>query len=137
MVFFVYLFVFAALSVGASTSLMGMLGLYLAFLILNWKALEFLNQMRCMLVCLAVVMVIMVFLLSSSGFGTSSVAGYESNIDNYGHIGGFITGVLAGVVIPKSINKGPYETKAKYFCGFLLTLFFILAFTLFFTVTDI
>ncbi|KAL4512592.1 hypothetical protein ABPG72_020429 [Tetrahymena utriculariae] len=125
-----------SISVGASTAIMGMIGLYIAFLILNWKTLEFMQQLRCCLVLFAFLMVAMIFLLGASmGYGTTP--GYSQNIDNYGHLGGMITGILAGVVIPKPIYSGSYEKNAKIICGSLLALYTLLTFIMFFTVTDV
>ncbi|EGR29302.1 rhomboid family protein, putative, partial [Ichthyophthirius multifiliis] len=104
-----------SIAVGASTALFGMIGLYLAYLILNWNALRFLEDLRCFVLCMAILIVSMVFLLSS---GNSGIMGgeKEQNIDNYGHFGGFITGILAGVAFPKSLEYGSYEKQAKIFC---------------------
>ncbi len=55
-----------SISVGASTALFGMIGLYLAFLILNWNALSFLEDLRCLICCMAIMVVTMVFIFSSS-----------------------------------------------------------------------
>lgn len=69
-------------SVGASTSLMGIMGGFLAFLTINWKALKNQETSRCML--LIIIILVLVIQLS---IGLSAV-----NADNYGHLGGLIFG---------------------------------------------
>ncbi|EGR29263.1 rhomboid family protein, putative [Ichthyophthirius multifiliis] len=118
------------ISAGASTSLMGMLALFVSYMVLNWKSLEFTGQLRCMFVCITTIIIIWVFLLSS-GFST------KSGVDNFGHLGGFITGLLAGICIPKPFQQTDYEMKAKFISGGLLAFFLGLMLILFYTVVKL
>ena len=71
-------------SVGASTSLFGIIGLLLGYIIINYPALSFMGfKMRCNLIVTVIVMV-MFSLLVSAGI---------SYVDNWGHLGGFLTGL--------------------------------------------
>jgi len=60
-----------SVSAGASTCIMGIIGCWLAFLIMNWKALKemFGEMMRCMMTCMVVMYTFLIWMLSFS-FGT-------------------------------------------------------------------
>lgn len=71
-------------SVGASTALFGILGGLLAFLIVNWVAMESMREIRCCLLCFIIIILVVSVLF---GLGSST------NVDNFGHLGGFVTGL--------------------------------------------
>ena len=51
-----------------------------------------------------------------------------------GHFGGFLTGILVGLWLPKPLEESEW-TKGSYYIGISLTcVFFLLSFVLFFTV---
>jgi rhomboid protease GluP len=80
------------ISVGASTALFGIVGGLLAFLIVNWIAMENMKELRCCLMCFIIILI-----LINVMFGLSDT----KNIDNYGHLGGFVTGLpLAMALMP-------------------------------------
>lgn len=79
----------ANLSVGASTSLMASLGAFLGFIVVNWKALESNKTARCILFTILLFVAIMQIL-----FGFAS-----QGVDNWGHLGGILTGFFLGVAI--------------------------------------
>ena len=80
------------ISVGASTALFGIVAGLAAFLIVNWLAMESMKEMRCCLMCF-VIMILIINVL----FGLSD----QRNIDNYGHLGGFVTGLpIAMALMP-------------------------------------
>ena len=71
---------------GASTSLYGLLGLLIAYLILNWDGLDLIGPiMKCQLVCITIMLLVFILVFTS-------VSGVE-NIDYFGHLGGFLTGM--------------------------------------------
>jgi rhomboid protease GluP len=81
-------------SAGASTSLYGMLGMLLGYMIINWDGLSFMPQMfKCRTLLLLIFMLVFsVFFIDSQSQG----------IDYYGHLGGLLAGLwLSG--IPASI----------------------------------
>ena len=75
-------------TVGASTAIFGVLGGFVAYLIINWTALARYGQVRSSLTC--VIGIIVVFsLLFSIG----------SSIDGIAHIGGVVGGLLPSLAI--------------------------------------
>jgi len=72
------------ISVGASTALFGVTGGLLAFIIVNWLALESLKEIRWCLLWFVIILILINVL-----FGLSET----SNVDNFGHLGGFLTGL--------------------------------------------
>ena len=99
------------ISVGASTALFGVTGGLLAFIIVNWLALESLKEIRwCLLWFVIIIIVINVI------FGLAET----SNVDNFGHLGGFVTGLPFSMflmpVLKTSIRRHqiPGWTYEKY-----------------------
>ena len=113
------------LSVGASTCIMGLLGGHLAFIVMNWDALKPLGFLRCQMLCLISLIILMNLFI---GFGSASL------IDNFGHFGGFLTGLLASFsfLTPIEVSQ-TVERLRKVAFAFLLCYFFI-GFALFYTV---
>lgn len=80
-------------SVGASTALFGILGLYGCYFIYNWFSLGPGRNLN---------FLIYIFMVVTS-FSISAAA---SNVDLAGHAGGFVTGVLIGLaLLPDELNK--------------------------------
>ena len=77
-----------ALTVGASTALFGILGGFIAYLIINWTALEPYSQIRSSLTC-TIGVIIFVALLFSIG----------SSIDAIAHIGGLLGGLFMSLAL--------------------------------------
>ena len=104
-------------SVGASTAIFGINGGLIAFIIVNWIAMENIKELRCWILCMLIM-----FTLINVLFGLSST----ENIDNYGHLGGFITGLFISmplmIVLPTSMGRHQmpgmtYEKYCKYIGG--------------------
>lgn len=104
------------LSVGASTCIFGLIGSQLSFLIINWETLRPLGFLRCQMLIGIIAILILNLLV---GLGTKL-------IDNYGHIGGLMGGVLIGLVVLNPISFGIWERR--------LRIFGIIAFGLFWTI---
>ena len=123
-------YVNSAPAVGASTSIVGLLGVLIAFVVVNWKRLD--PQLQCFLSCMIAFVVLfnVVFVLQGSANGQS-----QSLVDNYGHLGGLITGAFAGMIMvtPMGGPAGPYEKKVKVAGIVLTSIFFATFFALFFT----
>lgn len=69
---------------GASTALYGSIGMILGYLIINWTGLQPVgDQMRCNIVCVFLFLLIFVLIFTPS----------NENVDFYGHLGGFLTGI--------------------------------------------
>lgn len=84
------------IKVGSSTFLMGALGLTLGYFITNWRGLNQIGKiLKCQIACMISFSIIFIVAMSSIG----------SNIDHFGHLGGFVTGVWISC-IHKPIYQG-------------------------------
>jgi rhomboid protease GluP len=80
---------------GASTSLFGIIGTILGYLILNWKGLDVIGKMlKCQLIFLSLIIILFILILTP----------FNQNIDTYGHIGGFIIGLFICAIQPTIRN---------------------------------
>jgi rhomboid protease GluP len=75
-----------SLGVGASTALYGMLGAMIAWIAVNWSATVNNPNRNCTMIMLVVIAIFNLLI------GLSS-----ANIDVWGHVGGFFTGMMIGV----------------------------------------
>ena len=55
----------------------------------------------------------------------------NSTIDNFGHFGGLITGILAGLCIPAPVESNRYERNCRILGIIILSMFFLLCILLF------
>ena len=91
-------------SVGGSTAVYGLVGAYLAFMILNWGYLSAHPEKRCniiIFICLALFLSIML--------GTQ-------NIDVLGHLGGFLTGSLVALFLLPGLGTSPSDLQHHKRC---------------------
>lgn len=80
-----------SIKAGASTALYGMIGVVLGYLIINWTGLHQVGEhLRCNVICLSLFLLIFVLIFTPSNLNT--------NIDYYGHLGGFLTGIWASAI---------------------------------------
>lgn len=83
------------LTAGASTAIFGILGGFIAYLIINWAALERYGQVRSTLTCIIGILVVFSLLFSIG-----------SNIDIIAHVGGLLGGLLISLaILPGMVNK--------------------------------
>ena len=76
--------------VGASTAIFGLVGFYFSYLFTNWGYMgRFRTGQR-----IGVLIYVSIMLLLNSG-----LLGSDAHVDNFGHLGGFITGALVGFAI--------------------------------------
>ncbi len=69
---------------GASTSLYGVIGVIIGYLIINWKGLDLIGPLlKYQLCCTSVMIIAFIFFFSVLG---------TANVDAFGHLGGFLTG---------------------------------------------
>eukprot|EP00357_Protocruzia_adherens_P033906 CAMPEP_0114992814 /NCGR_PEP_ID=MMETSP0216-20121206/12164_1 /TAXON_ID=223996 /ORGANISM="Protocruzia adherens, Strain Boccale" /LENGTH=320 /DNA_ID=CAMNT_0002356349 /DNA_START=35 /DNA_END=997 /DNA_ORIENTATION=- len=129
-------------SVGASTAIFAILGGMLAWLLLNWFYLD--PNIRCQMSCILIVVLLLNFLFTLGA----------TNVDNYGHLGGLMTGFFVGLSVlkypPGEINmfglpipqyQDPHANPDRkwekywqisgYVCSFM---FYVGGFVLFYTV---
>lgn len=141
----------AAYGVGASTSDFGLVGFYLAYLFTDWYAIG----RRDWLQRVFLIILVGLLLLMNLNIGPNA----DPKVDNIGHLGGFVTGVFAGLAITEFIDQGArnrdrkpdryteeeWETRSEccdsFVCRWvgtaLLIIWFVLLFTLFYTVVDV
>ena len=116
------------ISIGASTSVFGILGGYLGFLIVNWKFLT--NRakfLRNQLLCLLFVFLVLIVLTSFTD---------NDRIDNWGHLGGFTTGFFCSLLVITPIkpsNRNLKYTKSNLLGLISFILYFSIGFSCFFT----
>jgi len=73
---------------GASTSLYGVIGIILGYIIINWRGLRLIGSaLRCNILCMFFFLLLFVLIFTPA---SSNVVG---NVDNLGHLGGFLSGV--------------------------------------------
>eukprot|EP01084_Bolivina_argentea_P141129 248043_1 len=74
-----------SVSVGASGALLGIIGAYMAWILLNWNNRDILPQ-PCPRMCTMITWLFIIFMIGISMEG----------IDNFAHLGGWCTGILVG-----------------------------------------
>lgn len=85
-----------AFGVGASTSCFGLVGYYLAYLFTDWYAIG----RRDWLQRVFLISFVGILLLLNLNIGPNA----DTKVDNLGHLGGFITGIWAGLAITEFID---------------------------------
>jgi len=124
-------------SVGASSSIFGLVGTLLAIVFVNWRALDQSPEIRCFMIVMIVFMLLfsLIFMFGGSSDGTVTTT---QSVDGYGHLGGLLTGfAFASYVMvhfrgAEARARGSYEQKCKM-AGLAAWAFqMILYFTLFF-----
>jgi membrane associated rhomboid family serine protease len=105
-------------SVGASGALMGIIGAYMAWLLLNWNNTAVL-QAPCQRMCNMIWWLFIIFMIGLSAKG----------IDNLAHVGGCISGLMIGFIFctpqdPISWVEGK-EKIYRYVATFLFTVYFV------------
>ena len=115
------------LKAGASTALFGMIGLTLGYLIYNWRGLNNIGvQLKCKLVCTITFLLVFVIFFAPSTNSSSS-----NNIDFFGHLGGFLTGIWMPA-IEKPLNNENYELGIRIIFVCLFVAQFAITFIVFF-----
>jgi len=114
-----------SLAVGASTAINGLLGCFIAYIIVNWNRID--PNTKCMMICMISFVVIMNLLLGLGG-GSKN----QSQADHAGHFGGLISGVIVGMALvkPNGGHSDRYEDKVKLY-GQILTIAYFVLLTIF------
>lgn len=85
-------------SVGASGAIFGVVGTLVGIIVVNWKILEKAKSLRCMLICMVVMILLLNLMFSFSSFGSfnpnASKDVDKTTTDNYAHLGGFLSGTF-------------------------------------------
>ena len=138
-------------AIGASTSVFGLVGYYISYVFSNWQYM--LNKNPIKLAYLSNLTILIVIINMNIG----PMA--DGNVDNYGHLGGLVTGILVGLSfaewydftarrkkrIPDRFTENEWVFRDKY-CNnfacnyiftFLLISYFIAGLTLFYVWTDV
>lgn len=83
-------------SVGASTAIFGLIGYYIAYLCIEWSRLGETNPMQ----RFTLIIFILLILLFNIQIGIT-----EANVDNLGHLGGLIGGLMMGFAIAENDER--------------------------------
>jgi|JI6StandDraft_1071083.scaffolds.fasta_scaffold75171_3 rhomboid protease GluP len=110
------------IAVGISTAIYGFIGTLVAYLIVNWSQLAAVGPLRAQLVC-----VVVLFLFMSIMF---SITQSTNVIDYYGHMGGFVGGLFASMLLP-AIDPNPPKTM-KIVGGVVLGVYLLTTFLVFY-----
>lgn len=141
----------AAFGVGASTSVFGLVGFYVSYLFTNWRHMQRWNYGQ----IIFLVIYCSVLILVNLNVGPKR----DEKVDNWGHLGGLITGILCGFAIeeakdaidkhkgktPQRFTEEEYKNRPSccntFFCNFLcwwfLAAWFICLISLFYGVVDV
>lgn len=116
-------------SVGASTADFGIFTGLLAMIFVNWKAFDGnpqLEQTRCCLIFIVVLMIFLNFSITISQKGT---------VDSYGHLGGALTGLIWGLaMLPR--QRTASGTKLRTIGMAMTALYFTLCIVLFYVTVE-
>jgi len=119
-------------SVGASTAIFGMIGYYIAYLCINWTRIGENNPMQRFTLIIFIVLI----LLFNIQIGMT-----EANVDNLGHLGGLIVGIIMGFAIAENDDRNERSqgfldffknTNYKNKCGIIFLFSYLLTFILIF-----
>ena len=115
------------IAVGASTAVFGILACYVSFYILNWNELAIFGTMRYTFLCIILLLM-----------GLNLLSGVVANntIDNWGHFGGLITGLLLGLIIINPIVVGEKQKKLRFYSIIMLSVEMVISFICFYTTAD-
>ena len=130
-------------SVGASTSLFGLVGALIALIVVNWRALDRSPEVRCMMIIMLTFILLfsLISILGSTGDDIGLLL--NTSVDGFGHLGGLLTGFCFAAYMmvhlrgAEARQRGSWEWKCKVI-GFGLYVFqMILYITLFFSLSGI
>ena len=141
----------AAFGVGASTAVFGLVGFYVSYLFTNWRHM----QRKAFGQIIFLVVYCSVLILVNLNVGPKR----DEKVDNWGHLGGLVTGIIAGFAIsealdardryrdktPQRFTEQEYENRpaccktfcCNFLCWWFLAAWFITLFVLFYTVVDV
>lgn len=94
-------------SVGASTAIFGLIGFYIAYLCIEWNRLSETNPMQ----RFTLIIFILLILMFNITIGIT-----EANVDNLGHLGGLIVGIIMGFAIAENDER---RDRNQSFCDFI------------------
>jgi len=142
----------ASYGVGASTAVFGLVGFYVSYIFSNFQYMQRIGYGQ----IIFLVLYTLVLILLNLNVGP----GKDDHVDNWGHLGGLITGIIAGFAItealdardrgksdptPRRFTQEEYKKRLSccktwachYFCWFVLFCWFVTLLTLFYAVVDV
>jgi rhomboid protease GluP len=111
---------------GASTSLYGIIGIIMGYIVINWNGLDLIGPMlKCQVWCTALMIIFFILFFTPTNV--------DGNIDWAGHFGGFLAGIWLSFIHETIVNnKREKIFRVVFFFLFLaqlLVTFFIFQFT--------
>jgi rhomboid protease GluP len=98
---------------GASTALYGVIGIIFGYIVINWKGLDLVGPaMKCQIWCSAAMIIFFILIFTPTG---------ASNIDFYGHLGGFLAGVWLSAIHTTIIDSKRERVIRTVFAMLLFT----------------
>lgn len=99
---------------GASTSLYGIIGFIIGYVIINWRGLDTIGPLlKCQVWCTALMIIIFIFLFTPSNV--------DGSVDVYGHLGGALAGFWLS-----SIHSTIVEEKREFIFRVVFGILFVL-----------
>lgn len=112
-----------SIKAGASTCLYGLLGIMIGYIAINFTALNKIGPiLKCQLMLLCLILIVFTMLFTSVG---------PNNIDVFGHIGGFLSGLGISGINP-TIDDSRCDKLCRGIAIALLIIFLLICFLLFF-----
>ena len=100
-----------SLSVGASSAIFGMIGMNVAYVLVNWKSISIRTKMLRLFIMVAIVIMVISKTISSDSGTIKYFA--PANINNWSHLGGFITGIFFGMGLIHPNIREPYSDNVR------------------------
>ena len=102
---------------GASTSLYGMIGVILGYIIINWNGLRLIGDgLRCSILCSFMFLLIFVLIFTPANLE-------RTNVDHWGRLGGFLTGLWISAIGTPLISENRERNIRIIFFIFLAAQF--------------
>ena len=104
---------------GASGAILGVTAALIGVLMLNWKALQPLQEIRSMICCMVTMIMLFNFTMMLPSPSPDKNA---LKVDNFAHLGGFITGLFTSMKFGQCLRKDEQHEKTIRLIGLICAL---------------